>query len=48
MTNLTPHVHQCPFCELRFSYANEVKDHVINEHPAHAAEFYQIEVHELP
>jgi hypothetical protein len=33
------HVHQCPYCELRFRYANEVKDHVIHDHPDHAKSF---------
>jgi hypothetical protein len=29
------HVHQCPYCELRFLYATEVKGHVIVDHPDH-------------
>ena len=33
------HAHQCPYCELRFRYANEVKDHVVRDHPDHAAGF---------
>jgi hypothetical protein len=33
------HAHQCPYCELRFRYANEVKDHVVHDHPDHAAGF---------
>jgi hypothetical protein len=40
--------HQCPYCELKFMYANEVKDHVINDHPSHADSFAMVEVHELP
>jgi uncharacterized protein len=28
-------VHQCPFCELRFLYANEVRDHIRLDHPEH-------------
>ena len=30
-------IHQCPYCELRFRFANEVKDHVVTSHPDHAA-----------
>lgn len=26
-------VHQGPYCELRFSYMAEVKDHVLRDHP---------------
>jgi hypothetical protein len=48
MSDLTHHVHQCPYCELRFMYANEVKDHVISEHPEHAAAFLEAWVYELP
>jgi hypothetical protein len=33
------HAHQCPYCELRFRYANEVKDHVVHDHPDHAPGF---------
>jgi hypothetical protein len=40
--------HQCPFCELRFLYANEVKDHVVVDHPEHADAFIFVEPHELP
>jgi hypothetical protein len=42
------HVHQCPYCELRFVYANEVKDHVLHDHPEHADSFAIVEPHELP
>jgi DNA-directed RNA polymerase subunit RPC12/RpoP len=28
-------VHQCPYCELRFLLANEVKDHILHDHPDH-------------
>jgi hypothetical protein len=31
-----PVVHQCPFCELVFSYHNEIKDHILHDHPEHA------------
>ena len=40
--------HTCPFCDLVFSYHEEVKDHVVHDHPAHAASFYAVEIHELP
>ena len=33
------HTHQCPYCELRFRYAAEVKDHVIRDHPSHRRSF---------
>jgi hypothetical protein len=26
-------VHQCPYCELRFTTRNEVEDHVATDHP---------------
>ena len=42
------HVHHCPYCELGFRLANEVKDHVVHDHPDHAAAFALVEVHELP
>jgi hypothetical protein len=41
-------VHQCPYCELRFSYMAEVKDHVVHDHPDHAASFEGVQVIELP
>jgi hypothetical protein len=41
-------VHQCPFCELRFLLADEVRDHVIHDHPSHAEEFERVHVVELP
>jgi hypothetical protein len=41
-------VHQCPFCELRFVYHNEVKDHVLQDHPDRAEAFVGIDLHELP
>ena len=37
------HPHQCPYCELRFLYVNEVKDHVVRDHPSHAKSFLPIE-----
>jgi hypothetical protein len=40
--------HQCPYCELRFSYHNEVKDHVMRDHEEHAAVVASLELHELP
>jgi hypothetical protein len=41
-------VHQCPYCELRFSYMAEVKDHVVHDHPDHAASFEGVHAVELP
>jgi len=43
-----PVIHQCPFCELKFSLANEVKDHIVHDHPQHAAAFVAVEIHEMP
>ena len=48
MTDIQQHVHQCPFCDLRFSYVNEVRDHVIKDHPRHARDFISVTPHELP
>jgi hypothetical protein len=33
------HPHQCPYCELRFRFAGEVKDHVVRDHPSHRHSF---------
>ena len=41
-------VHQCPFCELRFTLMAEVKDHIVREHKDHADGFRGVEVVELP
>ena len=42
------HIHQCPYCELRFGYINDVKDHIIHDHRDHADAYVAVEVHELP
>jgi hypothetical protein len=47
MTN-APVVHQCPYCELRFSYHMEVKDHILTDHPAHAEVARTVDPLELP
>jgi hypothetical protein len=47
MTDLSVHVHQCPFCEVRFLYVNELRDHVIQDHPDHAESFLQVTPHEF-
>jgi hypothetical protein len=39
---------QCPYCELRFEYHNEVKDHILHDHPDHAHVVDTVEPHELP
>jgi RNA polymerase subunit RPABC4/transcription elongation factor Spt4 len=39
---------QCPYCELRFLTHNEVKDHIIHDHPEHAGVALTAEIHELP
>jgi hypothetical protein len=41
-------IHQCPYCELRFLLANEVKDHILHDHREHAGAFVGLELHELP
>jgi hypothetical protein len=46
MSDLSVHVHQCPFCELRFQYVTEVRDHVITDHPEHADAFLVTSPHE--
>lgn len=40
--------HACPYCELVFSYHEEVKDHILHDHPDHADVAATVEVHELP
>ncbi len=40
-------IHQCPSCELRFSYMAEVKDHVQHDHSEHASTV-DIQTVELP
>jgi hypothetical protein len=42
------HVHTCPYCELRFEYMNEVKDHIVHDHPQHAEAYLLVDPHELP
>jgi hypothetical protein len=42
------HVHQCPYCDLRFELHNEVKDHVVRDHPSHASAYLNVETVELP
>ena len=46
--SMAPETHTCPYCELAFRYHEEVKDHVIHDHPDHAAEVAGVEMHELP
>jgi hypothetical protein len=41
-------IHQCPYCECRYALANDVKDHVLHDHPEHADAFATVEPHELP
>jgi hypothetical protein len=40
--------HQCPYCDLRFTYHNEIKDHILHDHPARAEVVAMIEPHEMP
>ena len=48
LTGAVEEQHQCPYCELRFSYHNEVKDHVMRDHEEHAAVVALLELHEMP
>jgi len=45
---MSENVHQCPYCELRFEYHNEVKDHIMRDHPDHADVVATVEMHEMP
>jgi len=40
--------HTCPYCDLIFDYHEEVKDHVLRDHPSHAGMVAAVEMHELP
>lgn len=40
--------HACPYCDLVFSYHEEVKDHVVHDHPGHASVVASVEMRELP
>jgi hypothetical protein len=40
--------HTCPYCDLIFTYHEEVKDHIVRDHPSHADVVATVEMHELP
>jgi hypothetical protein len=40
--------HQCPYCDLRFSYHNEITDHVLHDHPERADVVIGLDLHEIP
>ncbi len=40
--------HQCPYCDLRFSYHNEITDHVLHDHPDRADVVIGLDLHEIP
>lgn len=40
--------HACPYCELRFTYHDEVRDHILRDHPDHRDVAVTAEIHELP
>jgi len=44
---MTDTPRQCPYCELRFVYHNEVKDHILRDHPGRSV-VATIELHEMP
>ncbi len=39
---------QCPYCDLIFTYHNEVKEHIMLDHAEHAGVVASIEPDELP
>ncbi len=41
-------VHQCPKCELRFSFKTEVDDHCWHDHPEFRHEYPAVHVAEEP
>lgn len=41
-------MRQCPYCVLRFVTHNEVKDHILRDHPDHEHMAVTAEIHELP
>ena len=45
---MTDEPRQCPYCELRFVNHNEVKDHILRDHPDHVEMAVSAEIHELP
>lgn len=46
--NVKDQTHTCPYCELKFDYHEEVKDHILHDHAEHADVAATVEVHELP
>ncbi len=44
----TVEIHRCPYCELGFRYHEEVKDHIVHDHPDHADAVRHVEMRELP
>ena len=45
---MTEQPHTCPYCELQFEYHDEVRDHILRDHPDHAEVAASVEIHELP
>jgi hypothetical protein len=45
---MTDRPHTCPYCELRFDYHNEVKDHILHDHPDHPGVALSADIHEIP
>ena len=41
-------IHQCPYCELRFNYMTEVKDHILLDHKDRAEGFEGVQPVEVP
>lgn len=40
--------HTCPYCPLVFMYHEEIRDHILYDHPDHWSVAATMEVHELP
>jgi hypothetical protein len=40
--------HTCPYCELRFEYHDEIRDHISHDHPDHPDVVAGVEIHEMP
>jgi hypothetical protein len=45
---MTEQPHSCPYCELQFAYHEEVRDHILRDHPDHSHVAATVEIHELP
>ncbi len=44
----TIETHACPYCELMFTYHEEIRDHILHDHAEHSDVAATVEIHELP